>query len=101
MVVPEQYFRRARALLALRQGKEEAAALFLRASGLVARHRDGSDINVDIQMRVVRSEKTKIEDSVIEEQSEDSDDASDSGGAGISEVRHFPESFLVILQDKV
>lgn len=100
MVVPEQCFRRARALLALRQGKEEAAALFLRPSGLIARHRDGSDINVDIQMRVVRSEKAIIKDSVIEEQSEDSDGASDSGGVQMSEVRHFSELFLADLQDK-
>ncbi len=89
MVVPEQCFRRARALLALRQGKEEAATLFLRPLGLIARHRDGSDINVDIQMRVVRSEKATIAESVIEEHSEASDGASDSGSVETSEVRHF------------
>jgi len=86
VVVPEHSFKRARALLALRQGKEDVAALFLQPSGLVARHRDGSDINVDVQMRVVRSEKTVVDDSVIEEQSEGSDGASDSGSIERSEV---------------
>ncbi|RMZ84430.1 hypothetical protein DV738_g677, partial [Chaetothyriales sp. CBS 135597] len=56
LVVPEQSFRRARALLALREGSETMASIFLRPTGLVAKHRDGSDIMVDIQMRVVRSE---------------------------------------------
>lgn len=56
LVVPEHSFRRARALLALRDGTENAANIFLRPSGLLAKHRDGSDIMVDVQMRVVRSE---------------------------------------------
>ena len=73
IVVPEHSFRRARALLAVREGKAEAAAIFLRPSGLVARHRDGSDLNIDVQMRVVRSERTTKDDSVIEEIGEDSD----------------------------
>ena len=74
LVVPEHSFRRARALLAVREGNADAAAIFLRPSGLVARHRDGSDINIDIQMRVVRSERTMNEDSVIEEKGEERDD---------------------------
>ena len=73
IVVPEHSFRRARALLAVREGRAEAAAIFLRPSGLVARHRDGSEINVDLQMRVVRSERITQDDSVIEEKGEDSD----------------------------
>ncbi|RMD42073.1 hypothetical protein DV735_g3045, partial [Chaetothyriales sp. CBS 134920] len=56
LVVPEHSFRRARALLALREGSETMASIFLRPTGLLAKHRDGSDIMVDIQMRVVRSE---------------------------------------------
>lgn len=78
IVVPEHSFRRARALLALREGNEDAATIFLRPHGLIARHRDGSEINVDVQMRVVRSERSTANDTVIEEKSEDSDSASDS-----------------------
>ncbi|RMZ77773.1 hypothetical protein DV737_g4183, partial [Chaetothyriales sp. CBS 132003] len=56
LVVPEHSFRRARALLALRGGGETMASIFLRPTGLPAKHRDGSDIMVDVQMRVVPSE---------------------------------------------
>lgn len=78
IVVPEHSFRRARALVALREGNEDAAAIFLRPQGLIARHRDGSEINVDVQMRVVRSERsTTANDAVIEEKSEDSDSANE------------------------
>ncbi len=86
IVVPEHSFRRARALLALREGNADAASIFLRPSGLVAQHRDGSEINVDVQMRVVRSEKSSVNDSVIEERSEDSDAASDSSSLDRSEI---------------
>ena len=70
MVVPEHSFRRARALLAMREGKGDAAAMFLRPSGLPARHRDGSEIMVDVQMRVVQSETpTRCDDdaTILEE----------------------------------
>lgn len=76
IVVPEHSFRRARALLALREGNADAAAIFLHPQGLIARHRDGSDINIDVQMRVVRSERKSFNDSVIEEKSEYSDTSS-------------------------
>ncbi|KAL9055592.1 MAG: hypothetical protein Q9162_003489 [Coniocarpon cinnabarinum] len=56
MVIPEQSFRRARAMLALREGKRDAAAVFLRPGGLPALHRDGAEIMIDVQMRVVKSE---------------------------------------------
>lgn len=56
MVISEHSFRRARAILALREGKGDAAAVFLRPSGLPATHRDGAEIMVDVQMRVVKSE---------------------------------------------
>lgn len=59
IVIPEHSFRRARALLAMREGKADAAAIFLRPSGLRAIHRDGSEIMVDVQMRVVRTEKSQ------------------------------------------
>lgn len=71
VVIPEHSFRRARALLALKDSSADAATVFSRPAGLVARHRDGSDINVDIQMRVVRSDTRKLNDSVIVEKSED------------------------------
>lgn len=70
LVVPEHSFRRARALLMLREGAENAANVFLRPSGLPAKHSDGSDIMVDVQMRVVRSETifpVSTEDVIIEE----------------------------------
>ena len=56
LVLPEHTFRRARALLALREGSEDATSIFMRPKGLPAKHRDGSDMMVDVQMRVVRSE---------------------------------------------
>ncbi|KAF1945745.1 Pkinase-domain-containing protein [Clathrospora elynae] len=69
IVIPEHSFRRARALLAMREGSADAAAIFLRPSGLPALHHDGSDIMVDVQMRVVKSEKTpQFDENVIEEE---------------------------------
>ncbi|KAF1833450.1 Pkinase-domain-containing protein [Decorospora gaudefroyi] len=69
IVIPEHSFRRARALLAMREGSADAAAIFLRPSGLPALHRDGSEIMVDVQMRVVKSEKTpRSDEHVIEEE---------------------------------
>ena len=57
IVVPEQSFRKASAFIALRKGLPEGGMAFLHPDGLTAKHRDGSDLKVDIQMRVVRSEK--------------------------------------------
>jgi protein-serine/threonine kinase len=57
IVIPEHSFRRARAFLALREGKADAASYFLRPDGLLAKHRDGSSIKIDAQMRVVKSDK--------------------------------------------
>jgi protein-serine/threonine kinase len=72
IVIPEHSFRRARAVLAFREGKADAASIFLRPTGLPARHRDGSEIMVDVQMRVVKSEKSAphIDEQVIEEEDE-------------------------------
>ncbi|KAJ9668262.1 serine/threonine protein kinase [Coniosporium apollinis] len=72
IVVPEHSFRRARALLAMREGKGDAAAIFLRPSGLPAKHRDGAEIMVDVQMRVVKSERSvpKYDENVIAEDGE-------------------------------
>lgn len=74
IVIPEHSFRKARALLTLRSGTEDAATLFLRPAGLSAKHCDGSDIMVDVQMRVVRSETifpAEYEDVIIEEDTGD------------------------------
>ena len=60
IVIPEHSFRRARSLLALREGSTDAAAIFLRPSGLPARHRDGAEIMIDVQMRVVNSDRDPI-----------------------------------------
>ncbi|KAF2020625.1 Pkinase-domain-containing protein [Aaosphaeria arxii CBS 175.79] len=69
IVIPEHSFRRARALLAMREGRADAASIFLRPSGLPALHRDGSEIMVDVQMRVARSEKpVRYDEHVIEEE---------------------------------
>jgi protein-serine/threonine kinase len=57
LVIPEHSFRKARALLALREGRADAASIFLKPSGLPAKHRDGSDICIDVQMRVVKSDR--------------------------------------------
>ena len=72
IVIPEHSFRRARALLALRSGSADATTIFLHPTALVAKHRDGSKLNIDVQMRVVKSES--VVESVIEEKSESEDD---------------------------
>ncbi|KAI9923392.1 hypothetical protein ASPWEDRAFT_24864 [Aspergillus wentii DTO 134E9] len=55
MVIPEHSFRRARTLSILREGKDSVAAVFQEPTGLTANHRDGSNIAVDVQLRVVKS----------------------------------------------
>ena len=87
IVIPEHSFRRARALLALREGSSDAAAIFLRPTGLPARHHDGAEIKVDVQMRVVKSESFVPDENVIEEGSEDEDDSrSERSGVATTEV---------------
>ncbi|KAK5136403.1 hypothetical protein LTR08_003529 [Meristemomyces frigidus] len=69
IVIPEHSFRRARSLLALREGSADAAAIFLRPSGLPAKHRDGAEIMIDVQMRVVKSDRDPIyNENIIEEE---------------------------------
>lgn len=77
VVIPEQSFRRARALMALRDDKANAASVFLEPEGIPIRHRDGSQILVDIQMRIIKSETAAPEESRVEEAelSDDDDDA--------------------------
>jgi len=78
LVVPEHSFRRARAFLALRDGQADATTYFLRPDGLPARHRDGSEIKIDVQLRVVQSGNPKpqpsFDENVIEERSDEEDD---------------------------
>ncbi|KAL2213670.1 Pkinase-domain-containing protein [Sarocladium strictum] len=76
MVIPEHRFRRASAFLALKEHRPDAAAAFLQPDGLQARHRDGSDLKIDVQMRIVKSEKQPsiAEETVVEEGSESEDD---------------------------
>ncbi|KIV89391.1 hypothetical protein, variant 1 [Exophiala mesophila] len=84
IVVPEHSFRQARALLALRVGKESPANIFLRPCGVPATHKDGSDIMVDIQMRVVRSETVfPMSDQAI---LEEADDGQTTSGVAVSEL---------------
>jgi protein-serine/threonine kinase len=89
IVIPEHSFRRARALLSMRDGgmQDAAAMMFMRPIGLSALHRDGSEIMVDVQMRVVKSEtRNFVDEEVIEEA-----DEGDIGGLGI----HLPMTEVV------
>lgn len=70
MVIPEHSFRKAKAMIALRDGKEDAVAVFSKSSGLSARHRDGAELKVDVQMRVVMSESKDEEDLIIDDPDE-------------------------------
>lgn len=72
LVLPEHSFRRARTLLAIREGEPDTVTTFLRPSGLLAKHRDGSDMKVDVQMRVVNSSSSMptVEKNFIVEENE-------------------------------
>lgn len=80
IVIPEHSFRRARTLSILRDGKANAASVFTEPSGLLARHRDGSTIVVDVQLRVVKSGTffSKEQAEKLEERSSDSEDSDDT-----------------------
>ncbi|KAI9811277.1 MAG: hypothetical protein M1832_000924 [Thelocarpon impressellum] len=86
IVVPEHSFRRARAILSLREGRADAVSGFLRPTGLPATHRDGSEIKVDVQMRVVKSDSfvPDLDENVIEETEED--EAGLKGGLALTEL---------------
>ncbi|KAH8175821.1 protein kinase domain-containing protein [Sarocladium implicatum] len=90
MVVPEHRFRRASAFLALKERRPDAASAFLQPDGLQARHRDGSDLKIDVQMRIVKSEKQPsiAEETVVEEGSDSDKDgeAEDVFSAHRSEI---------------
>lgn len=57
VVIPEHSFRKASVYVAIQEGRTNAAAAFLRPEGVPARHRDGSELRIDVQMRVVQSER--------------------------------------------
>lgn len=80
IVIPEHSFRRARTLSILREGKANAASVFAEPSGLLAKHRDGSTIVVDVQLRVVKSGTffSKEQAEKLEERSSDSEDSDDT-----------------------
>ncbi|KAI1429240.1 hypothetical protein F5Y12DRAFT_727316 [Xylaria sp. FL1777] len=63
IVIPEHSFRKASALVGIREGRPDAASTFLSPDGLLARHRDGTKLKIDVQMRVVKSEKQSSNDS--------------------------------------
>ncbi|KAL9580104.1 MAG: hypothetical protein Q9203_006441 [Teloschistes exilis] len=84
VVVPEHTFRRARDLLTMRDANANPASIFLKPPGLAAKHRDGSNINVDVQMRVVRSERAEPDETVIEETDEEIFEASGPSGVAAS-----------------
>lgn len=90
IVIPEHSFRRARAFLALRDGKADAASYFLRPDGLPAKHRDGSEIKIDAQLRVVKSDTKPsmpvYDENVIEERSDEEDDHSRAKSESSSEL---------------
>ena len=73
IVIPEHSFRRASAILAVREGRADAATYFLRPDGLPAKHRDGSEIKIDAQLRVVKSDTSApaFDENVIEELSDE------------------------------
>ncbi|KAL4819254.1 hypothetical protein BDW67DRAFT_155595 [Aspergillus spinulosporus] len=75
VVIPELSFRRARTLSMLRDGKANVASVFLEPAGITAKHRDGSTIAVDVQLRVVKSgsifPKQREKKGDIEEEADD------------------------------
>ena len=77
MVIPEHRFRRAAAFTAIKEHHPDAASSFLQPDGLAAKHRDGSVLKIDVQMRVVESEKQySTGEGIVEEANEDEDDGS-------------------------
>ncbi|KAL2852363.1 hypothetical protein BJX68DRAFT_265875 [Aspergillus pseudodeflectus] len=80
VVIPELSFRRARTLSMLRDGKANVASVFLEPAGITAKHRDGSTIAVDVQLRVVKSGSIfpKPREKKSESQSETDDGSEDA-----------------------
>lgn len=76
IVIPEHSFRRARVLMAVRENLKDASSNFVQPMGLQALHRDGAEITVDVQMRIVKSEPKPVvqEDTIVEEDYQDEHD---------------------------
>ena len=74
MVIPEDSFRRAAGMLAIKEHRPDVSDVFMKPDGISAKHRDGSDLKIDVQMRVVKSEKQSnvADETVIEGSDEDS-----------------------------
>jgi protein-serine/threonine kinase len=81
IVVPEHSFRKASTYLAIREGRTEAAAAFLRPEGVPAKHRDGSELRIDVQMRVVNSERPANSENAARGATEGPDTARDGDGS--------------------
>jgi protein-serine/threonine kinase len=79
IVIPEHSFRKASALVGIHEGRDDAASTFLNPDGLVARHRDGTELKVDVQMRVVKSEKHSGHDSGTSDDESSGDETAVSG----------------------
>lgn len=75
MVIPEDRFRRASGLLAIREHRPDVSEVFLKPDGLPAKHRDGSDLKIDVQMRVVKSEKSNVVEEIVIEDSDEENEA--------------------------
>ncbi|KAL4925606.1 uncharacterized protein BDV17DRAFT_182496 [Aspergillus undulatus] len=80
VVIPELSFRRARTLSMLRDGKANVASVFLEPAGIAAKHRDGSTIAVDVQLRVVKSGSIfpKPREKKVDEEGETDDGSEDA-----------------------
>ncbi|KAI0909810.1 hypothetical protein F4823DRAFT_407649 [Ustulina deusta] len=74
-VIPEHSFRKASALVGIHEGRPDAASTFLSPDGLRARHRDGTELKIDVQMRVVKSEKQSGNDSGTSDDDSSADEA--------------------------
>lgn len=86
VVIPEHSFRRARALSILRDRDTSSASVLARPVGLSARHRDGTEIMVDVQMRVVRSESIFPANKAPRFSSNQEPDSENGSGVSVTEV---------------
>ncbi|KAI8635068.1 Pkinase-domain-containing protein [Xylariaceae sp. FL1651] len=79
IVIPEHSFRKASALVGIHEGRPDAASTFLNPDGLLAKHRDGTELKIDVQMRVVKSEKHSGHDSGTSDDESSADETAVSG----------------------
>jgi len=82
IVIPEHSFRKASTYLAIREGRTDAAAAFLRPEGVPAKHRDGSELRIDVQMRVVNSERPANTEKVEKVETEGTEEAEAAARGG-------------------